>query len=93
MAFDFHQGLIFVFGSTTDALTFEDRAKGVMPGRLIPVPRTIRASCGLAWWSVDGKLEDFDAFISHEGLRVEDAFRMHEDGAEPLFLSAWEKKD
>nr|WP_294525489.1 DUF3343 domain-containing protein [uncultured Blautia sp.] len=42
--------LVITFSSTTDALTMEQSCKeNQIPGRLIPVPRIISASCGLAW--------------------------------------------
>jgi len=42
--------VVVAFARTVDAFAFEDaaRARGV-PGRLIPLPTGIRATCGLAW--------------------------------------------
>lgn len=42
--------LIITFNSTTEAIAFEKyfRESG-LPGRIIPVPRKISASCGLCW--------------------------------------------
>lgn len=42
--------LVITFHTTADAMAMESacREKDV-PGRLIPVPRTISAGCGLAW--------------------------------------------
>ena len=41
---------VVTFGSTTGAMAMEQacRAAGV-PGRLIPVPRSITAGCGMCW--------------------------------------------
>ena len=44
--------LIITFHCTTDAIAMEKSCKAVgAPGRLIPVPRSISASCGLSWCS------------------------------------------
>ena len=51
---------ILTFRTTTDAMTMEKacRQNGI-PGRMIPVPREISASCGLAW-RIDA--EDFTLY-------------------------------
>lgn len=42
--------LIITFHCTTDAIAMEKACKAAgAPGRLIPVPRSISASCGLSW--------------------------------------------
>ena len=42
--------LIITFRCTTDAIAMEKACKAAQaPGRLIPVPRAISASCGLSW--------------------------------------------
>ena len=42
--------LIITFHCTTDAIAMEKSCKAVgAPGRLIPVPRSLSASCGLSW--------------------------------------------
>ena len=49
--------LVITFSSTTDALLLEQSCKEKqISGSLIPVPRMISASCGLAW-STDVKNE------------------------------------
>lgn len=48
--------LVITFYTTTEAMAMEQACKEVMaPGRLIPVPRSISAGCGLAWCA---KVED-----------------------------------
>jgi len=38
------------FETTTDAIAFEKRARELsIPGRIIPTPREIRATCGLSF--------------------------------------------
>lgn len=42
--------VIVTFHTTTAAIMMEKRcAEAGVPGRLIPVPRVISASCGMAW--------------------------------------------
>ena len=40
---------MITFHTTTDAMAMERYCKKKEPGRLIPVPGTISAGCGLAW--------------------------------------------
>ena len=41
--------VVITFASTLDAFAFEDAARAAgLPGRLIPLPTGIAASCGLA---------------------------------------------
>lgn len=42
--------LVFSFHTTADAMHTESVMKQAsLPGRIIPVPRTMSAGCGLAW--------------------------------------------
>ena len=42
--------LVITFYTTTDAMAMENACKAQQAdGRLIPVPRSISAGCGLAW--------------------------------------------
>ena len=42
--------LVVTFPTTTAALAWERRCQALgIPGRIIPVPVTITADCGLAW--------------------------------------------
>ena len=48
-----HPALVITFATTAAAMKAESFCKErQLPGRLIPVPREITASCGLAWKSV-----------------------------------------
>jgi hypothetical protein len=67
--------VVITFGSTLDAFAFEDAARAAgLPGRLIPLPTGISASCGLAWKLPAGA--DADALPA---LRREGVYR-HESG-------------
>lgn len=51
--------LVITFHTTTEAMAMEKICKETgVDGRLIPVPRSISAGCGLAWCA---KLESEDA--------------------------------
>lgn len=42
--------IVVAFTHTLDAFAFEDAARAAgVPGRLIPLPTGIAATCGLAW--------------------------------------------
>ena len=42
--------LIITFSTTTEAMAMEQMCKTkALDGRIIPVPKTITAGCGLAW--------------------------------------------
>ena len=44
--------LLITFHTTSEAMAMEQRCQEAgLAGRLIPVPRTITADCGLAWRS------------------------------------------
>lgn len=68
---------VVTFGSTTDAFAFEDAAADFgRPGRLIPLPTAIAATCGLAWLlPPDAALPDLDS-LRHEGVyrRADEGF-------------------
>lgn len=68
--------LVVTFHTTADAMAMEKSCgeKGA-PGRLIPVPRSISAGCGLAWCTElenRGKIKDV---LDEVGIEEED---MHE---------------
>ncbi len=41
--------LLLTFETTTDALSLEQQACGILRGRLIPLPGDVAAGCGLCW--------------------------------------------
>ena len=68
---------VVVFDSTAQAMSMEKHGKlGGLVGRLIPIPSTIRAGCGLAWSSpvsekelikkiiMDNQIESADEMIA-----------------------------
>lgn len=44
------KSLVITFHTNYDTMNLNDHFnKAAIPGRLIPVPRTLSASCGMAW--------------------------------------------
>ena len=65
--------LIATFATTHSAISMERlcRAQG-LPGRLIPVPRSISASCGMAWCALPEEREVLEGAVpSDPAIRVE----------------------
>lgn len=54
--------LVVTFHTTADAMAMEKACKeNHVPGRLIPVPRSISAGCGLSWCT---NLEDREEIVN-----------------------------
>lgn len=62
--------LIVTFHTTADAMAMEQvcRENGVQ-GRLIPVPRSISAGCGLAWCAELECLEQLEDIMKSSGIK------------------------
>lgn len=68
--------LVVTFHTTSDAMAMEKACKAEgTPGRLIPVPRTISAGCGLAWCAGLEDREVINNVLQKVGLQEEE---MHE---------------
>lgn len=65
--------LVVTFHTTADAMAMEKACREHnAPGRLIPVPRSISAGCGMAWCA---QIEDRDKImqvLSARGIEQED---------------------
>ena len=63
---------VVTFATTTGAMAMERacRAAG-LPGRLIPVPRSITAGCGMCWSAPPDAREDLEALVVREKLDVD----------------------
>lgn len=68
--------LVITFHTTTAAMAMESSCKAVqMDGRLIPVPGSISADCGLAWCA---KLESEEMLLQHmqaQGIEYQGIYR------------------
>lgn len=63
---------VLTFPSTHAALRAEKRLKEKgFCGELVPVPREISASCGLAWLGAREAVEEAQAELAAEGVEVE----------------------
>lgn len=68
--------LVVTFHTTADAMAMEKACKEHnAPGRLIPVPRTISAGCGLSWCANLSDREAIKAVMQEVGIEEEE---MHE---------------
>lgn len=68
--------LVVAFHTTADAMAMEKVCKEKnAPGRLIPVPRSISAGCGLAWCTELGEREAIKHILESAGI---DAEALHE---------------
>ena len=63
---------VVTFATTTGAMAMERacRAAG-LPGRLIPVPRSITAGCGMCWSAPPSSREELEALVVREKLDVD----------------------
>ena len=60
---------IVSFESTHTAIAMDKAAAAAgLPGKLIPVPRQITASCGLAWMAPAEDRAAVESFIAESGL-------------------------
>lgn len=63
---------VITFHATTEAMAFEDAARAAgFRGRLIPVPTSITAGCGMAWRDAPESKEQLLQLIADEGLSFE----------------------
>ncbi len=69
--------IIVTFHTTTAAILMEKRChQGGVPGRLIPVPRVISASCGMAWSAPPGAKAQIEAVAAGIGGAVDRVYEL-----------------
>lgn len=69
--------VILTFRNTTSAIAMEKRCRmSGIPGRLMPVPREISASCGTAWRMQAEEYEQYRESIEKTGIEMEKTVRM-----------------
>ena len=60
------------FRTTTGAMAMEQSCKAAgVPGRLIPVPRTITAGCGMCWSAPPEAREAVEELVMREHLMID----------------------
>lgn len=68
--------LVITFYTTTDAMAMEHLCKEKQAnGRIIPVPGSISADCGLAWCAKPESEEELRALMAEHGLRFQGIYR------------------
>lgn len=66
------KALFITFSNTTQAMNMEECcSKYGLPGQLVPVPRDIKASCGLAWKTTPEQKEPLAQMMKREKIRPE----------------------
>lgn len=64
--------LVITFHTTTEAMTMEQVCKAEQAdGRLIPVPRSITAGCGLAWCAAPDSRSSLERVMEKNGVRYQ----------------------
>lgn len=77
MAFKKERKTVFTFSTTTFALEAERLCrKAGIPGRLIPVPSSITAGCGMAWCAPPERAEDIQALFAREKAAVDGVYEL-----------------
>lgn len=66
------QVLLITFANTTQAMAMEEKchAHG-LPGELVPVPRAVKASCGLAWQTTPAQKAALQQMMKTERIKAE----------------------
>lgn len=63
---------VVTFGSTTGAMAMEDACKRAgVPGRLIPIPRSITAGCGMCWAAPLEAQAQVEELLERENLKAD----------------------
>ncbi|MGI5824361.1 MAG: DUF3343 domain-containing protein [Bacillota bacterium] len=66
------KSIIITFHTTYDTMNLNDHFnKAAIKGRLIPVPRSLSASCGIAWQGDTADEEIIKAQINKDKLEIE----------------------
>lgn len=64
--------IVVTFHSTTQAMEMEKKCKQKkIPGRLIPVPGSIAAGCGMCWCTKLEEKELLNQFLKEENLCIQ----------------------
>lgn len=69
--------LVITFHTTTGAMAMEKYCKGNnLAGRLIPVPREIKAGCGMAWCAMPENRAGLEAAVASAGLDADGWYKL-----------------
>ena len=68
---------VVTFATTTGAMAMERACRDAgLPGRLIPVPRSITAGCGMCWAAPRSTREALEALVIRERLDVDGLYNI-----------------
>ena len=68
---------VVTFATTTGAMAMEQACRSAgLPGRLIPVPRSITAGCGMCWSAPPSAREELEALVVREKLDVDGLYNI-----------------
>ena len=63
---------IVTFPTTAAAIAMESACRDCgVPGRLIPVPRTIRSGCGMCWAAPEQKRTEVEKLVMAQHLMID----------------------
>ena len=63
---------VITFPTTTAALEMESACRAAeLPGRLIPVPRSITAGCGLCWAAPPESRTALEELVMAKGIQID----------------------
>ena len=72
---------VVTFATTTGAMAMERACQAAgLPGRLIPVPRSITAGCGMCWSAPPSARADLEALVIRERLDVDGLYAVRGGG-------------
>lgn len=75
------QYAVFTFATTSHALKAEKvMKKAEKPFMIIPTPREISASCGLAMKMTPDRLEEYRDMLQDEKVLIEEIYQVEEEG-------------
>lgn len=68
---------IVTFPTTAGAMAMEKAcAAEHVPGRLIPVPRSVTAGCGMSWMAPQKSRESIEQLVVRRGLQISGLYEM-----------------
>lgn len=68
---------IVTFPTTSGAMAMEKACHGeALPGRLIPVPRSVTAGCGMCWMAPKDSREALEELVIRKKIQIDGVYKM-----------------